>query len=156
VHERLLVAEDDSDFRALLASALRTAAYEVVEVSNGFDLIEILRDSLTAGGGIGSFDLVLSNFQMPGWTGLDVLASLGHGPSLPPVILITAFGDDELRRRAKSAGAVTVLFLDSAGNEVARLVGQQPQEVLIQSLEVLAGKKCNGFRTLPSSLAEES
>jgi CheY-like chemotaxis protein len=109
VHGRLLVAEDDSDFRALLAAALRAAAYEVVEVSNGFDLLEILSDSLTAGGGIGSFDLVLSDIQMPGWTGLDVLASLGHGPSLPPVILITAFGDDELRRRAKSAGAVSVL-----------------------------------------------
>ncbi len=53
-------------------------------------------------------------------------------------------------------GVPTFLFLDSAGKEVARLVGQQPQEVLIQSLEVLAGQKCDGFRPLPSSPAEGS
>lgn len=53
-------------------------------------------------------------------------------------------------------GVPTFLFLDGTGKEVARLVGQQPQEVLIQSLEVLAGQKCDGFRPLPSSPAEGS
>lgn len=53
-------------------------------------------------------------------------------------------------------GVPTFLFLDSAGKEVARLVGQQPQEVLIQSLEVLAGQKCDGFRPFPSSDVEGS
>jgi len=48
-------------------------------------------------------------------------------------------------------GVPTFLFLDSTGNEVARLVGQQPQEVLIQSLEVLAGEKCDGFRPITGS-----
>ena len=108
VHGRLLVADDDPVFRQLLASALRAAAYEVVEVSNGADLFEVLDRSLTAEAGIGSFDLVLSDVLMPGWTGLEVLANLGHGRSLPPVILITAFADNELCRRAKSAGALTV------------------------------------------------
>jgi CheY-like chemotaxis protein len=105
-HARLLLAEDDPDFRYLLASALRATAHEVVEVSNGVDLLDVLGGSLVLEDGIGNFDLVLSDVQMPGWTGLDALASLGHGPPLPPVIVITAFGDDELRRRAKRAGAV--------------------------------------------------
>jgi len=105
-HGRLLLAEDDPDFRYLLASALRAAAHEVVEVSNGVDLLDVLGGSLILEDGIGNFDLVLSDVQMPGWTGLDALASLGHGPPLPPVIVITAFGDDDLRRRAKRAGAV--------------------------------------------------
>ena len=42
-------------------------------------------------------------------------------------------------------GVPTFLFLDGAGKEVARLVGEQPLLVLIQSLEVLAGEKCDGF-----------
>jgi cytochrome c-type biogenesis protein len=42
-------------------------------------------------------------------------------------------------------GVPTFLFLDGAGKEVARLVGEQPLPVLIQSLEVLAGEKCDGF-----------
>ena len=53
-------------------------------------------------------------------------------------------------------GVPTFLFLDSTGKEVARLVGQQPQEVLIQSLEVLAGEKCDGFRPITGSATEGS
>jgi cytochrome c-type biogenesis protein len=53
-------------------------------------------------------------------------------------------------------GVPTFLFLDRAGKEVARLVGQQPQEVLIQSLEVLAGQKCDGFRPITGSASEGS
>jgi thioredoxin-related protein len=53
-------------------------------------------------------------------------------------------------------GVLTFLFLDSTGKEVARLVGQQPQEVLIQSLEVLAGEKCDGFRPITGSATEGS
>jgi hypothetical protein len=45
----------------------------------------------------------------------------------------------------------TLLFLDTTGKEVARLLGQQPQKVLIQSLEVLAGQKCDGFRPITGS-----
>jgi hypothetical protein len=48
-------------------------------------------------------------------------------------------------------GVPTFLFLDSAGSEVARLVGEQPPSMLIQSLEVLSGQKCDGFRPLPAS-----
>ncbi len=53
-------------------------------------------------------------------------------------------------------GVPTFLFLDSAGKEVARLVGQQPQEVLIQSLEVLAGEKCDGYRPITGTATEGS
>jgi two-component system, response regulator, stage 0 sporulation protein F len=108
VRGRLLVAEDDPAFRCLLVSALRADAHVVVEVSNGVDLIDALGGSLHPGRDAGCFDLVLSDVRMPGWTGLDALASLGHGPALPPVVFITAFGDEELHRRALRAGALAV------------------------------------------------
>ena len=47
-------------FRQLLASALRAAAYEVVEVSNGADLFEVLNRSMAAEAGIGSFARLFS------------------------------------------------------------------------------------------------
>jgi cytochrome c-type biogenesis protein len=52
-------------------------------------------------------------------------------------------------------GVPTFLFLDGKGKEVARLVGQQPQEVLVQSLEVLAGQKCDGFRPISTGSSTE-
>jgi thiol-disulfide isomerase/thioredoxin len=45
-------------------------------------------------------------------------------------------------------GVPTFLFLNREGNEVARLIGQQPLATLVQSLEILAGQKCDGFRPL--------
>jgi CheY-like chemotaxis protein len=106
---RILVAEDDPAFRYLVASALRADAHEVVEVSNGVDLIDVLGGSLIPEWGAVPFDLVLSDVRMPGWSGLDALASLGKAFALPPVVFITAFGDDELHSRALRAGAAAVL-----------------------------------------------
>jgi hypothetical protein len=42
----LLVAEDDPAFRYLVASALRADGHDVVEVSNGVDLLDALAGSL--------------------------------------------------------------------------------------------------------------
>jgi predicted DsbA family dithiol-disulfide isomerase len=48
-------------------------------------------------------------------------------------------------------GVPTFIFVDSQGTEVARLVGEQPEETLIQTLEVLAGQRCDGFHRLGES-----
>jgi thiol:disulfide interchange protein len=78
-----------------------------------------------------------------------------HGVRVRQLDVATAAGRAAAAERS-ILGVPTFLFVDSAGKEVAHLVGQQPQEVLIQSLEVLAGQKCDGFRPLPGSPAEGS
>ena len=73
-----------------------------------------------------------------------------HGVRVTQIDVATAEG----RRTAAEYGVLgvpTFLFVDRDGREVARLVGQQPRETLIQSLEVLAGQKCDGFRPLPQA-----
>jgi DNA-binding response OmpR family regulator len=106
---RLLLAEDDGPFRFLLTSALREDGYLVVAVSNGVDLMDILGDSLSPDGTSAPFDLVLSDLRMPGWPGMEALAEVGRNPGMPPLILFTAFGDDEIHKRALDIGALTLL-----------------------------------------------
>jgi len=106
---RLLLAEDDAAFRFLLASALRKDGYQIVAVSNGVDLIDILGDSLSRDGTLAPFDIVLSDVRMPGWPGLEGLAELSCNPAMPPFILFTAFGDEETHKRALDIGALTLL-----------------------------------------------
>ncbi|MBX5481396.1 MAG: thioredoxin fold domain-containing protein [Myxococcaceae bacterium] len=53
-----------------------------------------------------------------------------------------------LARRFGVRGVPTFVMLDE-GREVARLVGEQPLAQLTQSLEVLTGERCDGFRTIP-------
>jgi CheY-like chemotaxis protein len=52
---------------------------------------------------------ILSDINMPGMDGLDLLAEVKrHYPELP-VMMVTAYGDDERRRRARELGAVDFL-----------------------------------------------
>jgi cytochrome c-type biogenesis protein len=73
-----------------------------------------------------------------------------HGVRIERIDVSTRQGRD-LAGRHGILGVPTFLFLEREGSEVARLVGEQPPQVLIQSLEVLAGQKCDGFRPLPAA-----
>jgi CheY-like chemotaxis protein len=106
---RVLVAEDEWAFRVLLLLAFEDDGYDVVTVGNGPKLLEVLASSILPNSGIEPFDLVVSDVRMPGWSGLLALEDLCRSQLVPPVVVITAFGSDELHQRAEQAGAAAVL-----------------------------------------------
>jgi CheY-like chemotaxis protein len=106
---RVLIAEDDYAFRDLLAFAFEDDGYETQAVADGYALLEALGASLLPSSKVRPFDLVISDIRMPRWSGLAALEKLSRNPMVPPVVVITAFGTDEVHQRAKAAGAVTVL-----------------------------------------------
>ena len=106
---RLLLAEDDAAFRTLLQQALAGEGFDVVAVKDGTELLERLSTSLSAGVDSDRFDAVVSDVRMPGWSGLNVLLTMRHQTNPPPIVLITAFGDERLHEQAMKAGAVAVL-----------------------------------------------
>jgi CheY-like chemotaxis protein len=109
VKHRLLVAEDDKALRGMIVEILRSDGHEVVTVANGMDLRDTLEVSLDRELGAGKFDLVISDVRMPGMTGLRAFEEVGYGPDIPPVVFITAFGDEELHEQAHHLGALAVL-----------------------------------------------
>jgi CheY-like chemotaxis protein len=104
---RVLLAEDDRELRRLLAARLRKVGYLVVEAGTGFELLEHLGKWMAYERG---FDLVITDIRMPGVTGLAVVNALRQGftrgDSGTPVIVLTAFGDEETYAEAKRLGAV--------------------------------------------------
>lgn len=100
----VVVADDDSDMRHMIARSLRKAGYQVIEVGDGCQLLERLDEDLAR-----EFteqpDLVVSDIRMPGVTGLEVLTGLRHRDWAMPVILITAFGDEQTHQEAERLGA---------------------------------------------------
>jgi len=56
-----------------------------------------------------SLILILSDINMPGMTGLDMLPKVRAARPEVPVIMITAYGDPETRRKALERGAIDVL-----------------------------------------------
>jgi len=105
---RILVAEDDDEMRALLTWRLANAGFEVAECNHGIDLINRI-DPIGELVPPESFDLIISDVRMPGITGLEVLDDVQRcGTKCPPVILITAFGDQETHRQAHKLGAAAM------------------------------------------------
>jgi DNA-binding response OmpR family regulator len=105
---RVLLADDDAAMRALLACALRRAAFDVIEVCSGSELLERLAVGLEGIPAFG-FDLIISDVRMPGYDGLNILASLRQLSIETPVILITAFGTTANHAAAANLGALALL-----------------------------------------------
>jgi len=104
---RVVLAEDDRALRSMLAEELRKDGYQVIEAEDGTQLVERIREWLVERRAE-PIDLVVSDNRMPGWSGLTVLRSLRQRDWAIPVVLITAFGDEEFHREARELGAAAV------------------------------------------------
>lgn len=106
-HPCVLLAEDDDEMRRMLASAFRAYGYRVTECTDGFALLEVLGTSLFRAESL-HYDVVVSDVRMPGLTGLDILKNFHKRDGAPPIILITAFGDEETHTEAERLGVAAV------------------------------------------------
>jgi two-component system, response regulator, stage 0 sporulation protein F len=105
---RVLVAEDDTDLAALVASALNKDGYEVIPAKDGIELERIMGKVLQRSGSAEPIDLLVSDVRMPGWTGMEMLARIREKDWSFPVILMTAYGDLATRIEASRLGAAAV------------------------------------------------
>lgn len=97
-----VLAEDDSQMRELLTGALQREGFVVTAVTDGVELVEAIRTMVA---GSGEPDLVVSDVQMPRCTGITALTTLRKMSFSAPVLLITAFGDEDTHAQAIRLGA---------------------------------------------------
>lgn len=107
--KRLLVAEDDEALRGLIVETLRNDGFQVIEAKHGLELLEVLEPALFEGREDGRPDLIISDYHMPGCTGMSILAGINSIGLDIPFIVITAFGDEATHTKARTLGAVAVL-----------------------------------------------
>jgi CheY-like chemotaxis protein len=105
----VLVAEDDAEMRKLLRAALEAAGYRVREAWDGREALKPIAGLAGTPRSALAPDVVVADVRMPHFSGLELLEAVrAVDPSLP-VILITAFGDDETHAAARRLG-VTAVF----------------------------------------------
>jgi DNA-binding response OmpR family regulator len=102
---RVLLAEDSTDVRELLKTALELDGYEVIGFPDGTSLVDYLGDALRPHADTAVPDIIITDIRMPGFSGIDVLAALRRADLQVPVILITAFGNEEIDAEARRLGA---------------------------------------------------
>jgi DNA-binding response OmpR family regulator len=105
----LLLVEDDTEMRRMLAAAMRRDGYVVVEAANGDDALDWLGPGVLDGDLERIPDVVVSDVRLPYFTGLEILESLQIAARRIPVILITGFPDRETYAQAAQLGADCVL-----------------------------------------------
>ena len=103
---RVLVAEDDLEMRRLVVETLRRSGLDVTEASDGGRLLVQIGKAYAAEDASSAFDLIVSDVRMPVCSGLQILRGLREAHWQTPIIMMTAFGDDETRRSAEALGAV--------------------------------------------------
>jgi|HubBroStandDraft_5_1064220.scaffolds.fasta_scaffold646926_1 CheY-like chemotaxis protein len=103
---RVLVAEDDPEMRSLVVEALRKDGHDVDEVSDGGRLLTRIAELFDVDASLASIDVIVSDVRMPVYNGLELSERLADARWRVPFVLMTAFGDDDTRRRAERIGAM--------------------------------------------------
>ena len=97
-HARILIADDESLIRLDLREMLSELGYDVIgEAGDGRAALDLARKLLP--------DLVVMDIKMPGLDGIAAAEQLTR-ERICPVVLLTAYSDQELVERAREAGVV--------------------------------------------------
>jgi len=97
----ILIVEDDEEMGFLLRDFVEEEGYKADAVMNGYEAFRKLVKE--------PFDLVITDIRMPGLTGLDILPRIRKLQPGIPIIVITAFGSEEVHRKALERGATAYL-----------------------------------------------
>ncbi len=93
----ILVMEDDSGLAAVIRDALEASGYKVTLTKDGNEGFALARKN--------SYDALLTDFQLPGQDGLDVVRKLHEEKPHLPVILMTAHHSTDVAIQATRRGA---------------------------------------------------
>jgi two-component system, chemotaxis family, chemotaxis protein CheY len=101
---KILLADDSRVMRQIVARTLRQAGFsghDLVEAENGRVALEAIRDAQP--------DLVLSDWNMPEMTGMELLRALRGSGEQVPFGFVTSEGSPQMRQAAEEAGALFLI-----------------------------------------------
>lgn len=115
---KILVADDSKAMRMIVVRTLRQAGFaghDIVEAENGRDALDMV--------GTESPDLILSDWNMPEMSGIELLKALRASGSAIPFCFVTSEGSEEMRTTASQAGAMGLIAKPFTPEAFAEVVG---------------------------------
>jgi CheY-like chemotaxis protein len=101
----ILVVDDEPDvadlFRQRFRRESRQGTFVMHFAASGTEALDRLAEEIQP-----ALAAVLSDINMPGMDGLELLSEIKQRRPDLPVMMVTAYGDDERRRRAAELGAL--------------------------------------------------
>jgi len=115
-HSKILVVEDDAGLREALIDTLLLAGYQCVEADSGESALLLLKNQ--------TVDLVVSDVQMGGMSGLSLLKSIKAAHPKVPVLIMTAYGTIDDAVQAIKDGACNYMAKPFAPEVLLNMVNQ--------------------------------
>jgi len=113
---QVLVVEDDSGLREALVDTLSIAGYSVVEADSAESALVVLKQKV--------IDLIVSDVQMGGLSGLDLLKSVKKLYPNVPFLLMTAYATIDHAVEAMKYGAIDYMAKPFASEVLLNMVGR--------------------------------
>lgn len=98
---RILIVDDEVEYTELLGNYFLERGYHVTTVNSGNQALELLSKQ--------EFDVMLLDLRMPGITGLDILHKIPHIVKKMRVMILTAVGDEDIKKVIYEYGACEFL-----------------------------------------------
>jgi len=113
---RVMLVEDQGLVLGALAALL--------EIEDDLSVVACVADGRAALERLaeGGVDVVVTDIEMPGMTGLDLAAALRREEKPPRVVILTTFGRSGYLRRALDAGAAGYLLKDAPADRLAEAI----------------------------------
>ncbi len=142
---RVLVVDDDSLLRKLIADQLTRAEFHAVPAVSGKDALEILRGA--------DYDVVLLDIMMPDISGLDALREIRRFEDPPEVVMLTADTSLATGVEAMRHGAYDYLTKPATLDEMEAVIrkADEKRRLLKQnaSLRAVVRPAASGDEVLP-------
>ena len=113
----ILLVEDDLELREALSVTLRLAQYEFVALESAELALSWLAQNTP--------QLIVTDFRLPGQSGLDLLKSVRHQLPETPVVMMTAYADTNLAVQALQAGAKDFLIKPFLPKQLLAVIQRQ-------------------------------
>jgi two-component system chemotaxis response regulator CheY len=119
---KILVADDSRVMRQIVIRTLRQAGFgdhDIIEAPDGSAAHAAIGDERP--------DLVLSDWNMPGMTGIDLLHAIRGSGNQVPFGFVTSECSDEMRNKAQAGGALFLISkpftVDTFREQLSDLLG---------------------------------
>jgi DNA-binding NtrC family response regulator len=118
----ILVVDDNQDLLETFAMILKRRGYEVQTAVNGSSAVNKFKEQ--------QFDVTLMDIVMPEMNGVDAFKKIKEIQPEAPIILMTAYSDDELIQSAKDEGVRQIMHkpirIDQLIDLINEVAGGQP------------------------------
>lgn len=143
---KILVVEDDAGLREALVDTLSLANYSCVEADSGEAALLALKTH--------QVDIVISDVQMGGMSGLSLLKSIKSQYANLPVLLMTAYGTIDDAVQAMKDGACNYIAKPFAPQVLLNMVSQYiPPKKVNKNDPIVADKRSLELLTLAKKVA---